>query len=277
MSAEMVDLNQDDHSGRPRPQATALHPALGYVAGLAAVLVAAGVAFVVENIVPSADLTLVFVLPVLLIALNFGWAPALVSTVAAVAAFDFFFTEPRFSLRVDSPADLWAMGLLLVVAAIASTVAARSRHNALQAQRAADRAEALRRLAHLVTEAASAKRLQSAAAEALETIFRGPAVVLVERDGHLDPAAKAGGPTPSSIDMDAAHWAWINRLATRAGTFPFDAATFDFWPIVHGDGEGVVLGLGPGSERPADTATYTETIGAYLLASLPRAAAPRRS
>ena len=123
---------------------------VGYAASLGLVGVAAVAAFIVENIVPTSNLALVFVLPVLVAAVSFGWGPALASALAAVATFDFFFVEPRFSLRVTSPSDMWAMGLLLVVAAIASTVAAQSRRRAIESRLAADRAEALHSLARLV-------------------------------------------------------------------------------------------------------------------------------
>src|SRR6201992_2106520 len=106
-------------------------PALGY--GLSVLLVAAAgvVAFVVDHIVATPNLSLIFVLPVIVAALSFGWGPALISAMLSVAADDFFFIEPRFTFRVASPSDVWALALLLLVAAIASTVGAQSRGRAL--------------------------------------------------------------------------------------------------------------------------------------------------
>jgi len=253
----------------PRP-----HPAAGYAAAIGFVVLAAMIAFVVETIIPSSNIALVFVLPVLLAAINFGWGPALVSALAAVAAFDFFFIQPIYTLRVASPSDLWAMSLLLIVAAIASTVAAQSRRRALDAQAAASRAEALHRLAHLVVDAAPAQTVCKAASEALAQIFEAPAVVLLERGDQLDAVALARGAVLSSSDEEAARWTLANTIPTRGEAYPFDTAAFDFWPIRRGAGQGVVLGVrlttGRG-DRPSDPARYVEMVGAYLAAGLSEA------
>jgi K+-sensing histidine kinase KdpD len=244
---------------------------VGYGASLGLVGVAAVAAFIVENIVPAPNLALVFVLPVLVAAVSFGWGPALVSALAAVATFDFFFVEPRFSLRVTSTSDLWTMGLLLVVAAIASTVAAQSRRRAVEARRAADRAEALHGLARLVVESAPASAVVEAAGVALSRIFQAPAVVMLESAGALRSVALAGGARLSEADDEAAQWTLSNQLSTRAETFPFGDADFDFWPIRRGDGPGIVLGVGLTKARdgqPAEAARHVELVGAYLAAAL---------
>ena len=255
------------------------HPAAGYGVGVGLVIVATIIAFVVEHTVPSSNLALVFVLPVLVTALSFGWSSAIVATLAAVASFDFFFTEPRYSLRVNSPADLWAMALLLVVAAIASTVAAQSRRKALVAQLAANRAEALHRLAHLVVEGATTGAVCTAAGEALTRIFQAPALVLLERGGGLETAASTRGAVLSSADEDAARWTLANHARARGEVYPFDKSEFDFWPISFGGGQAIVLGVGLAhdrEDRPANPTQYVEMVGGYLAMSLGKSpSAPR--
>jgi two-component system sensor histidine kinase KdpD len=122
-----------DTAGRPAGTSALV----GYGAGLALVAAATIIAFVVDHLVQAPNLSLVFVLPVTVAALSFGWGPALVSALVSVAVFDFLFVEPRMSFQVASPTDLWALALLLLVAAIASTVGAQSRRRAVEARRAA--------------------------------------------------------------------------------------------------------------------------------------------
>jgi K+-sensing histidine kinase KdpD len=253
---------------RPRPSW------LGYAAGLGMVAVAAPIAFVVETLVPTSNLALVFVVPVLLTAITFGWGAALTTAVAAVLAFDFFFVPPLYSLAVTSPSDVWALVLFGVVAAIASAVADQSRRRAKEAQRAASRAEALHNVAHLVVGAAPTPSVIEASAIALSRIFMAPTVVLIEADGGLRQAALVGDATLSDQDREAAQWALSNRLPTRADAFPFERARFDFWPIKQADGSGIVFGVGltaSGDDRPADPERHVELVGAYLAASLSRA------
>src|SRR4051812_20066546 len=95
-------------------------PILGQYA-VSALLVAAAtvLAFVVDQLIAAPNLTLIFVLPVMIAATAFGWGPALAAVILGVLAFDFFFTAPYISFRIDRPSDIWAAVLLLAVAAIA--------------------------------------------------------------------------------------------------------------------------------------------------------------
>ena len=251
-------------------------PAAGYAAALALVTAAALAGFIVEHLEPTSSIALVFVLPVLAAALSFGWGPALLAALAGALAFDLFFTEPKGSLTIASPGDVWALSLLLVVAAIASTVAAESRRRRLAAQLAADRAEALNGLARLVIEGAPRRRILQAAAEALFRICGAPAVVLLERADRLEVAAMAGGAELSAFDGEAARWTLAHRRATRAQAFPFDAAEFDLWPIGRRFGQGLALGVrnpsGEGRLRD-ERAPHVQLVGAYVAAALAQAPA----
>jgi K+-sensing histidine kinase KdpD len=265
----------DDEETRFRQR----NPLLGCVAGLGFVVIAAIVAFVVETLAPTSNLALVFVLPVLLTAISWGWVAALVSATAAVLTFDFFFVPPLYTLRVTSPSDIWALVLLGVVAATASAVADQSRRRAIDAQRAAGRAEALHGVASLVVRAAPPSAVIDAAASALSRIFGAPAVILLEKDTGLRQAVLVGDAALSDPDREAAKWSLSNHLPTRADSFPFERARFDFWPIGQTDGRGIVLGIGlttGGDNRPANPERYVELVGAYLAASLSSDHAPRR-
>src|SRR5512141_3501690 len=85
---------------REEPRRTS--PIVSYLASLTMVGAAGVVAFVVEHIVQASNLSLVFVLPVVIAAAAFGWGPSLTAAVAGVAVFDFFFIEPRFTFVVAS-------------------------------------------------------------------------------------------------------------------------------------------------------------------------------
>ncbi|WP_293370845.1 DUF4118 domain-containing protein [Phenylobacterium sp.] len=250
--------------------------------GLCLLLVAAAglVAFVVDHLVSTPNLSLIFVLPVIVAALSFGWGPALISAMLSVAIDDFFFIEPRFTFRVASPSDVWALALLLVVAAIASTVGAQSRSRALAARRAAQQAEALHSLAHAVIEAEPPSALLKTAAAALSRIFDAPAVVLAEKSGKLWPAAAGGGATLSAADEEAAHWALANDKPTRGETYPFDQATFDFWPVQTPASHRLVLGVrleDAFGGRPKNPSRQVELVAAYLSAATARAADAKRT
>jgi len=247
------------------------HTLVGYVVAVGLVAAATIVAFVVDQLIAAPNLTLIFVLPVILAATSFGWAPALSAAAESVLVFDFLFTEPRYSFRISSPTDMWDAALLLVIAAIVSMVAAQARRRSIEARLAADRAEALHDLARRVVEDAPAAAIAEGAAAALSRIFKAPAVVLVERADRLEPLALAGGATLSAADAEAAAWTLANQVSTRGENFPFDTASFDFWPIRRATGPRFVLGVGLAEgreDRPVNPASYVELVGAYLAAGV---------
>lgn len=249
------------------------HPLLGYAAGAAMVAAAGLAAFVVDHIVQASNLSLVFVVPVIVAAVSFGWGPALFSALLSVAVFDFFFVEPRMSFQVARPTDLWALGLLLLVAAISSTVAAESRRRALAASQAAAQAEALHALAHAIIRDEPYSAVVGLAAQSLGAIFNAPAVVLREDAGKLGVAASSGGAQVAAADLDAAQWALANDKATRAEAYPFDQSTFDFWPVQSPASGRLVLGVklsGRSEGRPAAPERHVELVAAYLAASAGR-------
>ncbi|HUN97144.1 MAG TPA: DUF4118 domain-containing protein [Bradyrhizobium sp.] len=98
------------------------------------VALATGLAFLAQRLISAPNVTLIYVLPVIISATLFGWDPSLLTVVVGVVAFDFFFTEPYYSLTITSPSDIWAAVVLFVIASIVTSVAAESRRRAMEAE-----------------------------------------------------------------------------------------------------------------------------------------------
>lgn len=244
--------------------------AVQYLIVLMMVAVATLLAFVFEHLISTPNLTLIYVLPVVLAATAFGWGPALAATVAGVLAFDFFFTRPYFSLWIAAPSDLWAATLLLAIAAIVSSVAADARRQAVETRRAMEQSQALQGLAHAVIEGRPQADILSAAATALTRIFRAPVVIFMECGGEFAPVATAGGAKLTTADEDAARGALETRMRLHAGAYPYDDSKFDLWPVITRDGRGSVLGVdfSRTDERPTAPDRLVEIVGAYLTTAL---------
>ena len=262
-------------NGKAAAEATRLPLAMQY--GLAVVFVALAVvlAFVVEHLISAPNLTLIFVLPVVIAATSFGWGPSLAAVATSVLAFDFFFTEPRLSFAIASPSDLWAAALLLVTAAIVSTVAAESRRRAVESRKAAEQAEALQSLAHVVIESRPRAEVVKAAATALRRAFGAPSAIFMETDGTLALAAVSGRANITTAEEDAARGALATGVEARAETYPNDSSKFDFWPVTSPGGARCVLGVDFSEAedgRPAAPGRLVEIIGGYLAASFSQAA-----
>jgi two-component system sensor histidine kinase KdpD len=278
LTGDLAPLDAANGAGAPSQEGRGEAPGplpLPAQFGLALLLVAvaAGLAFIVEHVVAAPNLTLIFVLPVMVAAMAFGWGPSLVAVGASVLAYDFFFTEPYYSLRIASPSDLWAMALLLVIAAIVSTLAAESRRRMGEARRAAEQAQALQDLAHLVIRSAPQAQILEGAATALGQIFRAPAVIFMAQAGALRPVATAGGARITEAEEDAAKGALETKVAARAGAYPYDRSAFDFWPVPVTKDGACVIGVHlsrSGRDRLAKPERFVEIVGGYLAAATAR-------
>ncbi|MEI9965429.1 MAG: DUF4118 domain-containing protein [Caulobacteraceae bacterium] len=241
--------------------------AVQYGSAVGLVAIATLLAFVASNVVASANLTLIFVLPVVVAAAVFGWGPSVAAIAASLLAYDFFFTRPYFTLRMDDPRDIWAAGLLLVTAGIVSTVAGQSRRRALAERRAAERAEALQSVAHLVIERRPQAEIVEAAAAALSRAFATPAVIFSEVDGRVTVEATAGGAAVSEVDLDAAKGAVDTGKHIHAETYPYDRTKFDFWPVRAAAARRYVLAVDfsrSAAGRPSNPDRFVEIVGAYV-------------
>jgi two-component system sensor histidine kinase KdpD len=258
-------------SDPPRPP-----QALGYAVALGAVGLATLAAIVVDRQLAVPNLSLIFVLPVVVSAAAFGWGPALTAAGAGALAYNFFLLEPRYTLRVADPANVWALVLLVSVAAVVSAVAATSRRRTVEALEAAAQARALHALARNLVGETDRAGVAARCAEALGRLFRAPAVVLLF-DGQAFEGGEGAGLVEA--DLEAARWSLASGLATRGGAYPQGEARFDFWPVTTPQRQRAVIGLkisGSEAGRPAAPEQLVEIVSGYLAVALDREAYARQ-
>ncbi|MDE2488452.1 MAG: DUF4118 domain-containing protein [Alphaproteobacteria bacterium] len=243
----------------------------GYLLALLFVALAGVLSLVYEHLVARPDVTLVFVLAVVVSAAAFGWGPALAAALAGVLTFDYFFTRPYHSLRIDSPSDLAAAGLLLVIAAVVSSVAAEARRQARTAQEAAAHAKALEQVAAKVLQGRPEWEVMQAAAEAASRVFDAPSVVLLQRGESLAAVASSGPAQLTGAEREAAVAALQEEIAVHGGVYPFERSEFDFWPLAARGELAWGLGVGFGraqARRPAAADPFLHLLRGYLAAAI---------
>jgi K+-sensing histidine kinase KdpD len=253
-----------------------LHPAAAYALSFLMVAAATLAAVLVDQVQKVPNLSLVFVLPVIIAAVSFGWGPALAAAVTGVLAFNFFLIAPRYTLNVADPANLWALALLLITAVIVSAVAAESRRRAMEARKTAAQVTALQALARSLVAASGDAGSAEASAQALARLFQAPAVVLLLRsETDLAVAARAGGGELTPADLEAAGWALAARMPSRGGAYPVETAVYDFWPVVTRQRQQAVIGVAISlaeAGRPENPERLVEIVSGYLAVALDREA-----
>jgi K+-sensing histidine kinase KdpD len=223
-----------------------------YLAAIAMTAVATVVAVGVDMKVAIPNLSLVFVIPVIVAGVSLGLGPSLCAAILGALAFNFFLTEPRYSLAVDDPANVWAIALLFVVGVIASGVAFTSHKRAVEAALLSRQQRILERYTRELVATENAKAAVSTTSRALAALFRVPAVVLLVNESGVVFREQVGGLEPQESDLEAAQSALASGAAARGGVYPNFNSRFDFWPLetAHGQKAAVGLAFDP-DERPA--------------------------
>ena len=192
-------------------QGTRWAHALALLACLAITLVALPVADTLDH----ANVVLVYLLGVALVAMRLGRRPAIVAAVASVLLFDFFFVEPRFSFAVQDAQFLITFGVMLTVALIVGTLTARLRGEADRALRGEQQMHALYDLARTLSGAHDIAQLVPALSEFLRSELGVDTILLLpDADDRLHPVAvEDGAPAP---DLAVAQ-----RVRERVDALPY--------------------------------------------------------
>ena len=246
--------------------------AVRYLAAVVMIAFATAIAAGLDSKVTTIpNLSLVYVIPVVVAAVAFGLGPSLCSAVLGALAYNFVFTEPRYTLMVDDPANVWAIGLLFVVGCIASGVASVARRRADDAALLIRQATILQLYSHDVVGADDAKEIVSLAATTLEVLFHVPVTVMLMSETVVTFIERRGKIGPLDVEMEAAQSSLTTCRSVPAGVYPFDASRFDFWPVSTPTGQWAVIGLAfDRDERPSKPATLVETVGSVLALALDR-------
>ena len=105
------------------------------LAGTVAVLAAAtGLVYALRPVAPTLSLGVVYTPAVLVVAVLYGMAWAIVASVAAMVAFNFLFLPPVGTLTLADGRNWTALAVYLVTGVIASELATRARRRAAEAQ-----------------------------------------------------------------------------------------------------------------------------------------------
>jgi len=223
-----------------------------YLASIAMTAFATVVAVGVDSKVTIPNLSLVFVVPVIIAGVSLGLGPSLCSAILGALAFNFFLTEPRYSLAVDDPANIWAIGLLFVVGLIVSSVAFISRQRETEAALLRRQATVLEGYSRDVVAADNTNAIVSITSQALAALFQVPVVVMLAKEDRVVSVEQVGDVEPQEAELEAARSSLATGTVVRSGVYPNLTSRFDFWPVETAEGQKAVIGLAfDPDERPS--------------------------
>ena len=153
---------------------------------------------------------LIFLAPVLISALRSGLGPALMAAAFSVLAYDFFFTDPRFSFTVYDPRAVVSLIVFGAAAIVVSSLAARARDQTLAARTEARTSRELLNLARGLAAVAGEDEVARTLAVYTARAFDADCVVFArvwsQRIATWRPPRPVGTPVLTDADMAAVHW-----------------------------------------------------------------------
>lgn len=198
-----------------------------HVDAVLAVVIATAVAIPLELVLVNTTLVLVYVLAVVAVSLQHGWRAAVTASILAFLSFNFFLTEPRYSLHVTRQDELATLFFLLVIALACGPAASRIRRQFILLRDANRYSEAMRLLGQALS-----------VAEDPTAIWKGVHKVLTESlpvECVIVPANSDPWPGPSSTftPVDQAAIDWTNRNHKISGRFSdtLNASQWTLFPI----------------------------------------------
>jgi two-component system sensor histidine kinase KdpD len=217
---------------------------LGLAAALLATGAATGLGFAIHPWLPVASISVAYLLAVMVVAMRFGLGPAIMASVTSFLAFNFFFTEPRFTFAVSDVQNLLTLAFFLIAAFIVSGMASRLRAQVRVSRENARRTGNLYDFGRKVTAAATLDDVLWAVVHHVADTIRGRSLVLMPEEGRL--AVMAGYPPEDRIDdksAAAADWAWAHGKPAGRGSATLPAALWLFLPLRTGRSAVGVLGV----------------------------------
>lgn len=167
-----------------------------------------------------ANISMVYLLLVLALAVYAGSGPAIVASVLAFLAFDWFFVPPVGRFTVSDPDEWLALFLFLVVAIITGQLAAGLRRRAEEARRREREVSTLYELSIAILGDARLEHVLRIIAERLLLTLGlwQVSILLLDERGRLEPVAEAGGILSDAERIDretGARWALEPGISTE--------------------------------------------------------------
>jgi two-component system sensor histidine kinase KdpD len=202
-----------------------------------------------------ANIAMLFLLVVLLVAVRFGRGPSVLATCVSVACFDFFFVPPRFTFAVTDFQYLITFGVMLAVGVITGHLTANLRFQARVALHREARARSLYEFARELSGALQTEQVFETTRAVIQRAFRAKAVLLIPDAGgrlHMPPSTsidQAAAVQLTGLDDGIAQWAFDHAESAGLGTDTLPASPIFYLPLVAPMRTRGVLAIEPAHRR----------------------------
>ena len=184
---------------------------------------AVALAWLCERWIGLEDLSMIFIVAVLVVASRTRMAAAMLAAIICFLSYNFFFISPRMTLFISAQQGVTTVMLFLAAALVAGRLATRLRMQVLALRASNTHATALQSLGRQLVTAADPGQVAEAGRTALRTALDIEAVVHIDATALL-PAADRG-----LREKDCAAADWCLSHAQQAGRFTDTLSAVNWW------------------------------------------------
>jgi len=187
-----------------------------------------------------ANIAMLFLLVVLLVAVRLGRGPSVTATCVGVACFDFLFVSPRFTFAISDFQYLVTFGVMLAVGLITGHLTAGLRFQARVAARRESRTRALYEFARALSGVLQTEQIQEATRDAIRRTFGArTALLLPDAEGRVrltedagEDGGEGGADVIAGLDTGIAQWAFERGENAGMGTDTLPGNPVFYMPLV---------------------------------------------
>ncbi|MGH7725033.1 MAG: DUF4118 domain-containing protein [Candidatus Eiseniibacteriota bacterium] len=231
--ARESDQGADRSGGSPGSGAAA------WVRAVALIAACTVVGLVMRDLFERANIAMVYLLGVLLVAVTCGRGPSILASILAVATFDFLFVPPYNTFAVSDTEYIITFGVMLVTALVISTMANRLKEQASYARAREQRTAGLYHLSRQLAGAATPAGVLEVGTDAVGDLLGAQVVALL--------AGPEGALTASSPlderERAVAQWSFDHGDPAGRGTSTLPASQYLYVPLATATRPLGVLGL----------------------------------
>ena len=220
---------------------------------LAGVGSALALAAMAERWLDLTDLSPIFLIAVLLVAVRTRGSVAVITAVLCFLGWNFFFTEPCYTLNVVAQRDVVNLVVFLGSALLAGRLASRLRQQVINLREANASVQALQGLGRDLATAADEAQVRTFGERAIARAASAEVLVLAVEGGSVRMDASPSGGF-AVVDRAAADWAAANGQAAGHGTDTLQASAWRFIPVRAKSRTLGVVALKPVASREHSTA-----------------------
>ena len=206
------------------------------------------VATLLLQVFDLANIVMLFLLTVMLVAAKFGRGPSAFAAVFNVALFDYFFVSPKLTFAVGDVQYLFTFFIMLAVGLITGHFTAKLRFQARIASLREERAQMLFEFSRDLSGALQVEQIVEISIAAVQRAFNGQAaLVLPNLDERLQSPQPAGH--CSDIDQGIAQWAFDKNEQAGFATDTLPSSEYRYIPLRAPVRIRGILAIKPGNKR----------------------------